>query len=293
MRFRELLPVWTRLRLRLIRAWFLSRGLNGCGPFELPKLERGATASISIIVPVHDAPAVTKRCLNSLKRFGGAAEVIVVDDGSKLEATQRVLDQFVANREWKMMKNDEALGHSRASEKGVAASTRPYLCLLNSDTVITPRSWAGVIAAFQSNQTIGIAGPATSLTVGPQTVNRACHCRHYWSDEQIWSFAERYARRHHESPPIEVPFVGGFAFFIRRTLWAELNGFDVNLADYGNEMEFCRRAVKSGVRIVYSNASYIHHLGSESYGRTIGEAIILKRGLEAKAYVDRRHGGNG
>jgi GT2 family glycosyltransferase len=285
-----MIPEQVKIYLRTLRAWHLSRGLDSRGPFEQTSEEREATRSISVVIPVHDAPKVTHRCLQSLMSFGGEAEIVIVDDGSTLDTTRAVLDESTSINGWTLLKNRRPRGHSRASEIGVAASTRPYVCLLNSDTVITPHSWAGIVRAFESNREIGIAGPVTSYTAGPQKLLRACHCRHYWSDEQIWCFAQRHVTKHRQSPLIDVPFVGGFAFFVRRSVWNTLNGFDASLPDYGNESEFCRRAVRSGARIVYSNAGYIHHFGSESYGRTIGSDEIRRRCMNGKAFLEQRYG---
>jgi GT2 family glycosyltransferase len=225
--------------------------------------------------------------LNSLEVFGGNSEIIVVDDASKLESTRQVLERAGSRNHWKMIRHGNALGHSRASEAGVLVSTRPYICLLNSDTIVTPHSWLGIVRAFEADAKIAISGPSTSQTVGPQFIPRALHCRHYWSDEEIWCFADKYVTRHGQEPLVDLPMVGGFAFFVRRTVWDKLGGFDRNLPDYGNETEFCRRVIKSGLRIVWSKAGYIHHLGSESYGRTLGTGEIRRRCVESRDYITK------
>src|SRR5262249_6153143 len=148
-KIRELTPEAVKAGYRSLRGWLLSQDLRTRGPFALPPEEGEAAALLSLIVAVHDAPRVTTRCLSSLERFGGEAEVVVVDDGSKLDAVQTMLDEACARNGWKLIRHSKAVGHSRASESGVSASTRPYLCLLNSDTVVTPRSWAGVARAFE------------------------------------------------------------------------------------------------------------------------------------------------
>lgn len=285
--FRGLTPDWIKRGYRHLRSRLLTLGLRPRGPFSLPEEEKLASEKISVVVAVHDAPEVTRRCLNSLETFGGNAEIIIVDDESRLESTRRLLiDACVKNR-WKLIRHDQAMGHSRASEAGTRVSTRPYVCLLNSDTIITPCSWSGMVRTFESDARIAVSGPSTSHTVGPQFVPRALHCRHYWSDEQIWCFAEKYVARHRQEPVVDLPMVGGFAFFVRRTVWDELRGFDPNLPDYGNETEFCRRVIKSGLRIVWSKAGYIHHLGSESYGRTLGAREITKRCVESREYITK------
>jgi GT2 family glycosyltransferase len=270
--FRRLVPEWAKSYYRALRARLLSLGLRPAGPIPLSGQERQASGTISVVVTVHDAPEVTRRCLSSLETFSGDAEVIIVDDGSRLESAKFMLNAFCSRNGWKLVRNDVALGHSRASEAGISVSMKPFICLLNSDTVVTPRSWLGIARAFDDSPQIAAVGPSTSHTPTPQRVLRAYHCRHYWSDEQIWCFAEQYVARHRKEPVVDLPYVGGFAFFVRRAIWDEMGGFDKHLPDYGNELEFCRRLTRRGLRIVWSKTSYIHHLGNESYGRTIGLA---------------------
>jgi O-antigen biosynthesis protein len=282
---RGLMPDWIKTGYRSLRSGLLSYGLNSNHDFHLSKEEQEASSRISVIIAVHDSPEVTERCLKSVRRFGGESEVIVVDDGSKLDATRQLVRQACSLNHWRLIRIEAPLGHSRASEAGIAVSTRPYICLLNSDTVLTPKSWWGMVRAFDVSPKIAVVGPSTSHTVTVQVVPRALYCRHYWSDEQIWCFAEKYVARHLKSPLINLGRVGGFAFFVRRSIWDEMGGFDKQLADYGNETEFCKRLKRHNFRVVWSKGSYIHHLGSESYGRLLGLAEIRKRGWEADMYI--------
>ena len=288
--WRRFIPGIVRSPYRYVRMRLLSIGLRSKGPFALPDDEKEASGAVAIIVAVHDAPEDTLRCLNSLERFRGDAEVIIVDDGSKLDPVRRMLDDFCARNGWKLVRNAHALGHSRASEAGVSVSTKPFVCLLNSDTVVTPRSWLGIARAFDNSPRVAVAGPSTSRTPTPQAVHRAHLCSHYWSDEQIWCFAEKYVASHRAEPLVDLPYAGGFAFFVRRAVWDEIGGFDKNLPDYGNEMEFCRRVRHSGYRIVWSRDSYIHHLGGKSYGRTLGFAGIEDRCQRADSYIQGKWG---
>lgn len=287
---KQFLPEMLRALYRDSRAWVLSRDLRPSASYFLSPEERSASSAVSVVIAVHDAPVVTARCISSLEKFGGDAEIVVVDDGSKLDAVREMLDVACSRNRWKLIRHSKAAGHSRASEAGVLASERPYICLLNSDTVITPHSWAGLVGAFESSPRIAVAGPSTSHTFGPQQVARACHCRQYWSDEQIWCFAAKHFARHRLEPIVDVEFVGGFAFFIRRATWNELNGFDKSLPDYGNESELCQRVIARGLRIAWSKAAYIHHFGNESYGKTFGFDGIQERCLQARAFIQAKHG---
>ena len=287
---RKWIPESVRFLGRGIRAWALSAGLPRISPSGLSPKEQHASGRLSIIVAVHDAPEVTNRCLHSLALFSGDAEVIIVDDGSKMESTRHILDEACSRNGWRMLRHRKAMGHSRASEAGVAASQRPLVCLLNSDTVVTPRSWLGIVEAFDASPLIAAVGPSTSYTPTLQCVSQAMHCRAYWSNQQVWGFAEQYVNRHQSQPLVDLPMIGGFAFFIRRTIWDQFGGFEKKLSDYGNEKELCERLRRKDARIVWTRASYIHHLGAESYGKTLGLLQIEHQQRKADAFIEGKHG---
>lgn len=273
-----------RIRRRIRRA-LLSRGLPRNKVFEQSLEDMQASASFSIVVPIHDAPLVTKRCLASLERNATKSEIILLDDGSSLVETTRVIREFSDRNGWKVVWNGEARGHSAACAAGARMASRPYLCLLNSDTVATPWCWRAINRAFEAEAAIGIAGPSTSTSGNEQAI--AEPCRFYWNDSQICAFAERLTAAPPQPVIVDLRWVSGFAFFIRRRLWEELGGFDRNLPDYGNEIELCKRVTSLGYRTVWVRSSYIHHLGRQSYANEIGDHDIESRIRAAYQYIHR------
>jgi GT2 family glycosyltransferase len=275
--------------MRPIRVRVLSRSLPRNRVFEQPPEQRLASASMSIVVPIHDAPLVTKRCLASLERDATKSEIVLVDDGSRIAETGHVIREFSSRNGWNVIWNAEPRGHSVACAAGAHLASRPYLCLLNSDTVVTPWCWRAIEDAFETNTTIGVAGPCTSNSGNEQTLDIAGHCRFYWNDSQICAFAERLTADAPQPVILDLPWISGFALFIRRSLWEKLGGFDRNLLDYGNEVEFCKRVTNLGYRTVWVRSSYIHHLGRQSYTNKIGDHEIQSRMLAAFQYIRQRH----
>jgi N-acetylglucosaminyl-diphospho-decaprenol L-rhamnosyltransferase len=287
---KKVLPQPVREVFRRSRSALLSIGLPYDQPFVASSEEIAASEKVSVVVAINDAPDVTYRCLASLERFAGKAEIILADDGSELPQTLEVVREFSSDNDWKVVRHQHKQGHSRACEAGANIATRPYLCLLNSDTVVTPWSWAGPTEPFEDDERIVVSGPSTSWAATRQMHPRAMHCRHYWNDRQIWAFAKLCTAAVPPQTWVTLPSIGGFAFFVRQTAWNKLNGFDINLPDYGNESEFCRRVAKAGLLSVWSKNSYIHHLGHQSYGRIFGKATIDRKAKEATSYINAVHG---
>lgn len=268
--------------LRQFKARLITRGVSSRRLYEQSQDDALAAAAMSIIVPIHDAPAVVWRCLASLENYAQKAEIILVDDGSRMIETRTLITEFSGRNKWTVIRNETPSGHSDASRAGAAVASRPYLCLLNSDTVVTPWCWRLIKEAFERYPAVGVAGPSTSSSGNDQTLPEASRCLAYWNDNQICNFAGSLVST--ECQLTDLAWISGFALFIRRTLWQELGGFDRNLPDYGNEVELCRRVAQNGFRGVWVTNAYIHHLGGKSYRQSIGDEGILARIDAAKQY---------
>jgi GT2 family glycosyltransferase len=268
----------------------LSIGLTRSGTFDQPEDEVEASRDISVVVAIHDSPEVTRRCLESIEKYGANAEFILVDDGSQFKETTDLIQGYEHRNGWIVVRHKEPMGHSRSCEAGSRLATRPHLCFLNSDTVITPWSWRGAKEAFDSDPQIAVTGPTTSRASTKQTVRRADYCRHYWTDSQICAFAERYISKQPPRSWVDLPAVDGFAFFIRRAIWEEFGGFDSRLMDYGNETELCKRLSKAGFHIIWTRNSYIHHFGQGSYASIMSPGMLKERREAAQAHIEDLHG---
>lgn len=285
---RRILRPAIRSRITNFKASILSLGLSRSVKTAQSRGEAEASEEFSIIIPIHDAPEVTDRCLASVLLNASRSEIILVDDGSVLLQTQEVIDRFQTLTPCRVLRNAKPQGHSAACAAGCTLATRPYLCLLNSDTVLTPFCWGPLKRAFEGNSKIGVVGPSTSMSGTMQQAPVAFYCRHYWSDAQIVAFASRCAATRAEPLLVDLEWISGFAFCIRRSLWDMLGGFDLQLPDYGNEVDLCKRVSNTGFRNVWVRNSYIHHLGRQSYD-TADSVPVEARIDSASEYIRSKY----
>jgi GT2 family glycosyltransferase len=274
-----------------MRANFLSWNLPGHPSLPPSAREREASAQFCIILPVHDSPEVVQRCLESLHLYAGQAEVIIVDDGSKLELTRSLLKEYAREHGWILVRNDPAQRHSRACERGCALATRDYICLLNSDTVVTQHCWASVKEVFESDPKIAVVGPMTNTESIQRASRLAGYCGDYWTNGQIYSYAERFISRQPPRNWLDVDHINGFAYFMPLPVWREFGGFHPDLPDYGNETELCHRILAKGYRIVLTRHAYIHHFGEKSIGKVMTREEIQAVRRAAQELIGQTHKG--
>ncbi len=285
---KSVVPEKSRKKYRYWRARLLSIGLSQSTNYSLAAEEIKASAAISVIVPIHDAPDVTERCLASLERNAGDAEVIIIDDGSKQSRTLQIINRAVARRGWSVFRRDNPSGHSRACERGAEMAQRNYLCFLNSDTVVTPFSWAGIVKVFNDDPNVGVVGPSTSRTSTIQSVRRAELCCPFWSDAQIDDFAFKYTTKNKGSATVDLDFAGGFSFYITRPAWDAGGGFDPALKNYGNETDLCQRLKRKGFTISWTKESYIHHFGESSFKQYFTHEELRRQRINAQRFIDSK-----
>ncbi len=84
----------------------------------------------------------------------------------------------------------------------------------------------------------------------------------------------------------EVDFVSGGFMAVRKKLFQDLSGFDENLFMYVEDMEFCFRVKKAGMRVLFDPSIRIIHESHGSSNRSFAIENIY-RGL---LYFHKKHG---
>lgn len=87
----------------------------------------------------------------------------------------------------------------------------------------------------------------------------------------------------------DLPWISGFALFIRSSLWETLGGFDENLKNYLNDVELCKRVTNFGYRTVWVRSAYIHHLGNQSHPKIVSAAEVQSALSPYVQYIRNKH----
>jgi GT2 family glycosyltransferase/glycosyltransferase involved in cell wall biosynthesis len=225
--------------------------------------------STTIIVPVYNAPADVGECLASLRRFTDftRSRVIVIDDASPSPEIEGVLAPYADLPGFSVVRNECNLGYTRTVNKGIVLAGADDVVLLNSDTIVTPgwldglRSVAyasadvGTVTAMSDNAGAFSFPKAQERNLKPGTVSH-----------ELWSTV--ILRATEDCDPVEVPTGNGFCMFVRRAVFDQVGAFDEELfpRGYGEENEFCMRALAAGWRNLISPKSYVFHERSKSFG---------------------------
>lgn len=230
---------------------------------------------VSVIVPVHNAHAQVRACLDAALADPGypAVEWIVVDDASD-ERTAAMLREYLGER---VVRLDKNVGYMRALLEGIARARGDWICSLNSDTVPC-RGWLGMLMQVgMSDEKIAVVNPlsnnAANLSVPiPRGADLAAAARMAAAGD---------------GAPVDVVYPVGYCILYRRTAVESLGWFDLKTfpQGYGEETDLCERLLQAGWRCVAAPAAYVYHQGKASHGQT-----GVKREAEAVEKFKAKHG---
>jgi GT2 family glycosyltransferase len=267
---------------------------------------------IDVIVPVHGAGPVFRRCAASLiahsdgfradafnadaigadgldaPASGARHRLVIVLDGPPDDESVLAVEELraaaareVGGFELEVLTHEQPLGFVMSVNHALRGSDRDAV-FLNSDTQVTA-GWLGRMrAAAYSDSTVATVTPfsnnATICSL-PRFLDENAIPAGYTVD----SFGElvtRVSRREYPRLPTGV----GFCLYVKRSVLDELGLLDEAFGPgYGEEVDLCLRAARRGYVHVLDDATFIFHEGSRSFGRRReermrhGERLVLSR----------------
>jgi GT2 family glycosyltransferase/glycosyltransferase involved in cell wall biosynthesis len=243
------------------------------------------TLSVDVVIPVYRGFAETKACLDSVLAdpFRPPGRIIVIDDASPDRRIAALLDRLARARRIELLRNPVNRGFVASANLGLAASRAPAdVTLLNSDTEVPP-GWLHRLGAR------AWAHPKLA-TVSPLS-NNATICS--YPRDRGWgrpfglatNDLDQLCQNVNAGRSIDVPTTVGFCMYIRRDALAQVGPLDEKTfgRGYGEEVDFCRRAIAMGWRHRLACDIYVHHAGSVSFGDEAGpRAAAGQKSLESR-----------
>ena len=143
----------------------------------------------------------------------------------------------------------------------LGASRADVHVLLNADVFVTPGWLPPLLAAFEQDPKVAVAGPGSNE--GPQTldIDKAPPGR-FPPSEWLVDAAKRAQERFGDE--IRDREIFGFCYAVRRSSWLEVGGFDPTIPFYGNDAAYNVQIRARGLRVVKVCGSYVWHVGGYS-----------------------------
>lgn len=225
---------------------------------------------IDIIVPVYNALEDLKKCLESvLKNTSVNYELYLINDKSSDEGVGEYLKDISVCCKPKHLKklhiieNASNLGFVKTVNKGLKLSTDDVV-ILNTDTEVPPEWAERFISAHENDDKIASITPfSNSATI--------CSFPKFLENNKIYKgnsveAIDRVFKICNFDRPIEVPTAVGFCMFMSRKVIDEIGVFDEKFGQgYGEENDWCMRAIEKGYRNVFLTNLYVYHKHGASF----------------------------
>ena len=248
-----------------------------------------AIRRLTIIIPVFNAPEAVERCLESVLAHTTLirCRVLIINDGSSDERIQPLLERFSCNPGVNLLVNEKNLGYTRTINRGATWAGNDDILLLNSDTIVHDGWIEGMRkTALEASKagTVTAMGDNSGAFSFPQQ-NVVNPIPEGFSHD---TWAKRIIGFTQATDPIELPTGNGFCLYIRRDLIEHIGLFDEKAfpRGYGEENDFCMRALKAGWKNLISPHAYVFHQRTASFGAEKHDLINSAMDIIDKRYPD-------
>ena len=238
---------------------------------------------LDIIIPVYRGYDDTLNCILSILNSTNVTvfEIVVIDDCSPDYKLSAALLHLSEKGLITLAINNKNLGFVKSVNKGMKMHPKRDVILLNSDTEVY-HNWVDRILLQAKTH--------NAATVTPLSNNATiCSYPEWLKDnnyrlEKDYSELDKLASAANENVAVEIPTGVGFCMYISRESLNALGYFNEKVFDkgYGEENDFCIRAINSGRKNILALDTFVLHTGEVSFAddsnekKDIGLRSLLK-----------------
>jgi len=199
-------------------------------------------------------------CVRSLLASAAPVDIVVVDTTPHDPELATALS-FAPGTV--LLRACENVGFGRGNNIGIRWALEHFRCeylfLLNNDAVVSADSVETLEKAMAAQEDVGIIVPRIAYFDDPGVL-------WYGGGDIDWRRASAFTPGINKSAVApgamierDVSFATGCALFLRRSVTSRLGGFDPRFFMYEEDVDFCLRASRQGIRIRYNPSVFILH----------------------------------
>ncbi|MFP4573791.1 MAG: glycosyltransferase [Desulfobacterales bacterium] len=225
---------------------------------------------VCVIITVYNAFDDVRACIDSvLEKTTMPFRLILLDDCSPDERIWPLLKSYAdAHGHVRAERNERNLGYTATINRGCRLAGNADVVLLNSDTIVT-RKWLEKLGTCAVSVPHAATVTPLSNAAGAFSLpenNKVNDLPEFMGIDDMAGLVEKLSPR---SRP-QVPTGNGFCMYITRRALDQVGFFDEESFPngYGEENDFCMRAVKKGFVNLIDDSTFIFHKRSASFKET-------------------------
>lgn len=236
---------------------------------------------VTIIVPIYNRYEELTACVDAIVRNTMyPAHLVLVDDASTDGRVADFLDEIERRLQVEVIRKRENEGFSKTVSLGLSKA-KGDVVLLNSDTEVTPRWLTRIRRAAYSSKNVGTVTPLSDQA-GVFSLDFGESLEGVSKDELGRAVARASKFRYPHTPTGH-----GFCLYVKRDLLDEIGGLDCRAfpQGYGEEVDLCLRASRSGWRHIVDDATIVFHQNAASYGESRKAELVA----HSRSVIDERY----
>ncbi len=227
---------------------------------------------LSVVVVNFESGALLLECVRSVfaDDSAGRPEVVVVDNGSRDGSVATLRGAFPDDA---VVQPGGNLGYAAAANRGIAATSAPYVAVGNPDLVVAPGTAAALVGRLEAEPDLAAVGPALLNPDGSQYPSARAHAANVdAAGHAVLGRAfprNRFTRRYRQldaswDQPRDVDWVSGALLFLRRSALDSVGGWDERYFMYMEDLDLCWRLRRIGWRVAYEPSGRATHVQGAS-----------------------------
>ncbi|MGY5449799.1 glycosyltransferase family 2 protein [Agarivorans sp. MS3-6] len=222
---------------------------------------------VDVVIVNWNSKDLLKSCVDSVLQHSHKllGQLVVVDNAS----SDTSIDFLSAYPSVTLSALSSNVGFAKACNLGASLGDSDYVLFLNPDAALDADTLSQVSQFMNAseNQAIGICG--VPLLDEHQQVARSCSRRptvkgiaaHALGIDRLWPRFGQAMRDWDHNNDAEVDQVIGAFYYVRRTLFQQLKGFDERFFVYYEEVDFAKRAADLGYKSYFLSKTHAFHVG--------------------------------
>ena len=278
------LPMGADRQVNHIRRVLISRPLpvpQYLQPKSVAHTDFAPSPFASIIIPTKNCLDLLRKCVTSLEKWtpAGAAEVIIVDNGSSTQAAREYLSALAQKPGFHVLSRPSPFNFSYLCNEGAAFAKGGALVFLNNDTEIRDSQWLENLLKWAMKPDIGAVGakllyPDLTLQHAGVALGIDGLAGHF--ERGLIASDPGYFQR--LCVPHEVSAITGACLVVEKRKFETVGGFDAtNLPVELNDIDLCLRLGEKGWQtLIAADTTLIHH-ESASRGTSLRPNVLYRQ----------------
>ena len=220
--------------------------------------------NLSIITVNYNGFDITCEMIDSLYLVGFQGEIVVVDNGSRVNEAKLISEKYPNVVAFSSHKN---LGFAGGNNLGIARAKGDYLLFINNDTTFSDKFWIPLVERLDSDPEIGMVCPKILFEYAPDTIQFAGYTKLHpiTLRNNMIGFNEKDNGQYQSA--ISIPYAMGAAMLTRRSVVEKAGLMPECYFLYYEELDWSERIKEAGFSIWYEPRAHIFHKESAATGR--------------------------